>query len=231
MISLIKLEIIKFKLYRYGINFMIITLVLIGMTALMGAAEPDGEVMFVTSNQILEFGDVMIRIIFTIFSGVLLARLIIGEFKNSTIKIMFTYPISRKKIMGAKIIIIWTFIFIAILLEEILFGIGVKTIDSMISITPDTITFSNLTDRAFLILYNAAATSTFSLISLFFGMRKKSTSTTIIASIIVGFLINSTSGEQGWSIFTSTIIPEILCVLGVVIAFLSYYYINKKDVN
>jgi hypothetical protein len=144
---------------------------------------------------------------------------------------MFTYPISRKKIIGAKLLIIWVFIFAAIILESILFGLGVQVIDKVISITPDTIISSGLMGRASVILYSAVVTSGLSLIPLFFGMRKKSASTTIIAAMIVSLLINSTSGNQGQSLFSSTVIPLFLCIIGVMIAFFSFYNIDKKDIN
>ncbi|MGB8451974.1 MAG: ABC transporter permease [Anaerocolumna sp.] len=231
MISLLKLEFKKFKLLKYGLNFIIITLAILGMTTLMGAADADGDVMFVTAGDLFEFGDIIIRVTFTIFSGVLLSRLIISEFKNSTIKIMFTYPISRKKIIGVKLIIIWGFIFAAIILESILFGLGVQLIDRVIEITPDTIIPSELAGRASAILYSAVVTSGLGLIPLFFGMRKKSASTTIIVAMIVSLLINSTSGNQGESLFSSTVIPLLLCIIGVMVAFVSYYDIDKKDIN
>lgn len=231
MIALLKLEFTKFKLSKYGINFIIITVVILVMTALMGSSVIDGEIMFKTAEDLFEFGDVVIRIVFTIFSGVLLSKLIISEFSNSTIKIMFTYPISRRKIMRAKLIIIWLFVFAAIVLESILFGAAMQVIDRFISVTPDIVTFSDLTNRVSVIFYNAVVTSGLSLISLFFGMRKKSTSATIVASVIVSSLINSTSGNQGWSLFSSTVIPVFLCIIGVMIAYFSYYKIDKIDIN
>lgn len=37
-----------------------------------------------------------VRSVFIVFAGVLIAKLIIGEYKNRTITVMFTYPVSRK---------------------------------------------------------------------------------------------------------------------------------------
>ncbi len=40
----------------------------------------------------------MVRITFTIFTSVLIVKLIIDKYKNKSIAVMFTYPINRKKI-------------------------------------------------------------------------------------------------------------------------------------
>ncbi|MDI3410257.1 ABC transporter permease subunit [Bacillus sonorensis] len=46
-----------------------------------------------------------VRSVFIVFAGVLIAKLIIGEYKNRTITVMFTYPVSRKKLMAAKLLL------------------------------------------------------------------------------------------------------------------------------
>ena len=231
MISLLKLELKKFNLLNYIISFLLITVAILGMITLIGVADTEEEVIFGAANELLGIGDIFIRITFTIFSGVLLARIIINEFKDSTIKIMFTYPISRKKIIGAKLIIVWTFIFIAIILDSLLIGIGLKMIDDIINITPDTITYSDILGRSSAILYSALVTSGLGLIPLFFGMQKKSSPTTIVAAVIVSLLLNGSVGNNGATLFTVTVVPVFLCIMGVVIAFLSYWNINKADIN
>lgn len=37
-----------------------------------------------------------VRSVYIVFAAVLIAKLVIGEYRNKTITVMFTYPISRK---------------------------------------------------------------------------------------------------------------------------------------
>ncbi|WFR58509.1 ABC transporter permease [Anaerocolumna sp. AGMB13025] len=231
MISLLKLEFKKFNIWRYGISFLIITAAILSLTVLIGAVELDEDTMVTSSQELMAISDIFIRLTFTIVSGVLISKLIISEFKNSTIKIMFTYPISRKKIIGAKLIIIWTLIFTAIILENLLIAAGLKIIDSSSSVLPIPITYSDITARIPVILYSALINAGLSLIPLYFGMRKKSTTTTIVASVIVSFLINGSINGQETSLYTITVIPVLLCLSGVLIAFISYCNIEKTDIN
>jgi ABC-type transport system involved in multi-copper enzyme maturation permease subunit len=231
MISLMKLELKKFSIKKYGISFIIITAAILSMIVLIAATELDEDTLITSGQELLAIGDIFIRLTFTIVGGVLLSKIIISEFKNSTIKIMFTYPISRKKIMGAKLIIVWALIFTAIILENLLIAFGLRIIGSNIPILPITITYRDIATRFSAILYSALINSGLSLIPLYFGMRKKSTSTTIIASVIVSFLINGSINGQEATLYTVPVIPVLLCVAGVLVAFSSYYNIDKTDIN
>ena len=231
MISLMKLEFKKFNLWKYGISFIIITASILSLTALIGLIDVDAEVLITSGQELLAIGDVFIRVTFTIFAGVLISSLIISEFKNSTIKIMFTYPIPRKKIMGAKLFITWLIIFTAIILENLLITLGLRIIVSIIPVIPEGITYSDITIRFSTILYGALITSGLSLIPLFFGMKKKSTSTTIIAAVIISFLINGSFGNPGTTLYSVTVIPVLLCAVGVFVAIFSYRNIEKMDMN
>lgn len=231
MISLMKLEFKKFNIWKYGISFIIITAAILSLTALIGLIDVDEEVLITSGQELLEIGDVFIRVTFTIFAGVLISSLIISEFKNSTIKIMFTYPIPRKKIMGAKLLITWLIIFTAIILENVLITLRLRILVSIIPVIPEGITYSDITFRYSAILYSALVTSGFSLIPLFFGLKKKSTSTTIIASVITSFLINGSLGNPGTTLYSVTVIPVLLCAAGVLVAIFSYRNIEKMDIN
>lgn len=93
------------------------------------------------------------------------------------------------------------------------------TIGEIISIVPTTFI------SAFMI-------SGISLIPLFFGMRKKSTPTTITSAVIIGMLISSNFGPGNGqvSLFNFIAIPIVLCLLGIFISYLSYRKIDKIDV-
>ena len=61
----------------------------------------------------------IVRATFIIFGAVLIAKLIIDEYKNKTILLMFSYPINRKKIMISKLAITAILTFITVILSNI----------------------------------------------------------------------------------------------------------------
>lgn len=79
---------------------------------------------------------------------------------------------------------------------------------------------------------NAFMMGAIALIPLFFGMRKKSTAATITSAVIIAFLINSTvsDGVDTFSLANVVIIPIVLALLGIGIAYLSFCNIDVKDV-
>ena len=78
-------------------------------------------------------------------------------------------------------------------------------------------------------------TAGLSLISLYFGMKKKSSSSTIVAAVVINMLINAnvniTGGSNGSNanLFNIPIFPILLCMAGIVIAYLSYRNIENLD--
>lgn len=46
-------------------------------------------------------GDVLYRVCFIVFAGVLIARVVVGEFDTGNARNLFTYPISRKNCWAA----------------------------------------------------------------------------------------------------------------------------------
>lgn len=234
MLKLIKLEIKKSNFNKYYLSYIIAVLCIIGFCGLIGCVSDDGERMFTSSKDIMVAGNLFMRITFTIFAGVLLGDMVIGEYKNSTINLMFTYPIPRKKIMSAKLIIVFVFTFVAIVAGNVLYFIGMSGINMVAHMIPESITINTLFLQFPSIFFSALVTSGLSLISLYFGMRKKSVSTTIVASVILGLLVNGQFGDSSEamaSLYSIAVIPIILCICGIGIALMSYSTINKKDVN
>ena len=64
--------------------------------------------------------DSFVRAVFIIFASTLIAKLIIGEYKFKTITLAFMYPISRKKLMVAKLAIVMLFTFSMIIISNAL---------------------------------------------------------------------------------------------------------------
>jgi len=145
MLQLIKLEIKKSKLGWYIKGAIIANIVMVAMLFFVSyVSQIEGDVELGNPQGILLMASAMVRGTFIVFAGVLIAKLVIEEYKNKTILLMFSYPINRKKIIASKLVITAILTFITILLSNI-FIVGVFfTVNSYILVIPNTITIDEL---------------------------------------------------------------------------------------
>ncbi|MHC5251000.1 ABC transporter permease [Listeria kieliensis] len=232
MIKLMKLEYQKLKFTNFIFSFMGITVGILLLVLLTGMMD-GGEEVISTGSELWLSGDLMLRIAFTIYSGVLISQLIVKEFSDRTIQVLFTYPISRKKILASKLLLIMITIFLSVLAAEAIF-IGVSSMfNNSLHLTNDILTMN---DAVQYFLHNsflsALTTVGIGLIPLYFGLLKNSTVMTILSAVIISMLLNGNVGSGGIedNAFSTLLIPVALCLIGLAIAYLSYHKINRKDI-
>lgn len=172
--------------------------------------------------------DSFVRAVFIIFASTLIAKLIIGEYKFKTITLAFMYPISRKKLMVAKLAIVMLFTFTMIIISNALITTIFCVISDRYELIPDVLSSSLIIQHIPSILMNAIAASGIALIPLYFGMRKYSIPTTIISSIIIVSVTSSNSGN--FTLNDIIIIPITLAIVGLGIAYLAIRNVEKVDV-
>lgn len=225
-----KLETKKFKLGSYSINAVIANFVILGLMFLISfISKIEGDQDFVNYQEVLSVIDSFVRGTFIIFAATLIAKLIIGEFKHKTITTLFMYPISRKKLIAAKLAIVILFTFTWIIISNVF----ITTVYCMLSVNfeliPDTLTASLLQEHSVSVLMNAVAASGMALIPLYFGMKKYSIPTTIVTSILVVMLIASNTG--GFSLNDIIVIPLTLALIGLTVAYLAIRNIDRIDIK
>ncbi|MGK0533290.1 ABC transporter permease [Bacillus sp. 'calajunan'] len=230
MLRLMKLELKKFKIGWYvrgAIIANIAILALLIFTSIVSQIEGDPEMR--DPQMVLLMASTLVRATFIIFGSVLIARLIISEYKNKTILLMFSYPIDRRKMMSSKLAITATLTFLTVILSNILVVGIFFGIDSYFSILPNPFTVDQLMQEGIKLVPLAIATAGMSLIPLYFGMRKRSVPTTIVSSlIVVSIAMNSNP-----TFTTATFLPLqlALAAIGVVIAYYGIKNIEKEDIT
>lgn len=229
MRKLIRLEIKKFKLVSYWKGIAIANLGIIAFLCLMYFGEKsESSLAFVSYGQAFTDMGSIIRATFTIFGAAILAKIIIEEYKSNSITLMFMYPIKRKQIIAAKLIIVAGFTFLTIVTSHILMGAILYAADSIYHFIPEPLTVEALIDGLINMTLGAVASAGITLIPLFFGMRKKSVVATIVSAILLVSLTNSSNG--GVTAFSIIVIPVSLAIIGCVIAYLTIRNIEKVDV-
>ncbi|EEM26698.1 Bacitracin transport permease protein BCRB [Bacillus thuringiensis serovar berliner ATCC 10792] len=226
-----KLELKKFKLGWYVKRAIIANIVILALMIFVSIiAQVEGDAEIRNPETILLMASTIVRATFIVFGSVLIARLIIGEYKNKTILIMFSYPINRKKMMASKLAITATVTFITVIVSNILVVGIFFGIDSYFSILPNSFTVDQLMQEGIKLVPLAIATAGMSLIPLYFGMRKRSVPTTIVSSLIV-VTIAMNNGNPAFSTATFLPLQLALAAIGVVIAYYGIKNIEKEDIT
>ncbi|KIV70067.1 Bacitracin transport permease protein BCRB [Bacillus mycoides] len=233
MFKLMKLEWKKHQLSSYFKSVAICIIAIFTVVNLMAlGAKDEVDGLFSDFTQQMVLINTVIRITFIIFSSVILSRLVIDEYKNKTIQLLFMYPLQRKMLMRAKLTIVFCFCFVSTIIATFSISLIVYFVSPMMGLIETPATIGEIIAIVPATFINAFMISGISLIPLFFGMRKKSTPTTITSAVIIGMLISSNfgSGNGQVSMFNFIAIPIVLCLLGIFISYLSYRKIDKIDV-
>lgn len=230
MIKLIKLEMKKCKIKGYIKGAVIANLIILAVLVVTNYSSKY-EIEPAMENYTMAFSiiDAIVRATFIIFASVLISRLIIDEYKNKTITVLFMYPINRKKLIIAKLIIIVIFTFISIIISNVFLEFSFCFFDKIFHFISDKLTFDTILKNGVTIVIYAFTASCMSLIPLYFGMRKKSVSATITSSIMIIFIVCSNNGE--FSLNSIITIPLSLAAIGVLIGYLSIKNIEHVDVS
>ncbi|MDA7026387.1 ABC transporter permease [Bacillus sp. CLL-7-23] len=229
MVNLIRIEIKKLKLGGYVRGVIIANLIIIGLLWMIGYSEKaEGTEAFHNIDEAFLVIGTFVRAVFIIFGAVLLSKLVISEFKNKTILVLFTYPVNRKKIMAAKLLIVGILTFVTILISNVFIATIFFMLNSFFPVVQGEITADIVYDQVLKIVIFAFGAAGTSLVPIYFGMRKQSISATIISSVIIVMLISSTNPV--FSLSSIIYIPLSLAAVGIVLSYLTVRQIEKKDV-
>ncbi|MFB6499404.1 ABC transporter permease [Bacillus haynesii] len=231
MLNLIKLELKKTKLGWYYKGAVIANLCILGLLCLIGSEEKNltqGQMSMADAASMLQLIGIFVRSVFIVFAGVLIAKLVIGEYKNRTITVMFTYPVSRKKLMAAKLLLTGGITFFTIIVSELVLAYIFSQLNDFYQFSLGKLTMQAIGNEIGSMLIYAASSTGLSFIPLYFGMRKQSVPATIVSSCILITLISQQS--PGFSLASIIYIPISLAIVGIVIAFWSIRKIDREDV-
>jgi ABC-type transport system involved in multi-copper enzyme maturation permease subunit len=228
-----KLEWKKHRLSSYFKSVAICIIAIFAVVSLMAVGmKAEEDVLFSDFTQNMALVNIFIRVTFIIFSSVILSRLVIDEYKNKTIQLSFMYPLQRKMLMSAKLTIVFCFCFVSTIIATFIISLLVYFVSPMMGLIETPATIGEIIAIVPATIISAFMISGISLIPLFFGMRKKSTPTTITSAVIISMLIsgNVGAGNGQVSMFDFIAIPIVLCLLGIFISYLSFRKIDKIDV-
>lgn len=132
----------------------------------------------------------LVRATLIVWEAVLISVFVIEEYRNKTICLLFTYPISRTKLITAKLILICGIMFLFHVLSNIFqyatIFLAAKCFDFV------TFSFGNILAQA----VTTISAILLGLLPLYVGMIKKSAIATVVSSIIIVAIASNSQGSS-----------------------------------
>lgn len=212
MKKLLRLELERFSLKPHLIGLIIANIIILLLCIMVSTViKALGGIMAAAglpqiSLTTVSLSAMLVRATLTVWQGALIAKLIVEEYQNKTIGLLFTYPVNFKKIICAKLTLICGLIFLFHIASYIFQNVTVYLISEQIDIV--TYRFESLSTQFLIIV----STILFGLVPLTVGMINKSTIATVVSSVV---MIAFSSNSQGRTAGLLSI-PAVALVLGIV---------------
>ena len=244
MLSLIKIEINKVSKVKLFLAWLITIFIVSGITGIiiigLGTDNKLGEFVGQSINDyrgtsqwegwviaMSLFSSLFTKAAFLIFESYLLSIIIIDEFKRRTIFQLFSYPISKIKLLWGKVLSVILISFIAHFTAHIVIQLFIKLMAFLTgeNYIPFTNYLINLVGITF-------GTVLIGLIPFVLGMIKYSTPITILSGLgLAALLSNATPGTLTHNFVDNVFFLIIASIISLMIVSSSIYTISKKYIN
>ena len=244
MLSLIKIEINKVSKSKLFLAWFATILIVLGVTGIiimgLGTDNKLGEFIGQSSNnfRIADkwgnwaiatslFSSLFTKAAFLIFEAYLLSIIFIDEFKQRTIFQLFSYPISKIKLLWGKVISVIVISFIAhftahLVIQLLIKLVAVLTESDYIPVVNQLI---NLVGISF-------GTVLIGILPFVIGMIKYSTPITMLLGLgLAALLSNATPGSLTNNFVNNSLFLIFASFISIIIASVSIYNISRKDIN
>ncbi len=229
MVKLMKLELKRNRLRSYVSAALIITIVMVGFLYLSAAipylddSQTDIE-MFASYSNIATFICMFGMVCFSILSSVMYARFVVEEYSGKRAILLFSYPVNRKEILCAKITIVFLFTVLSMILSGLVAFAVFYTTELFVPICKDTLTIFIIFKTIALLLVYSLMAGALAVISLWFGLWKKSTPVTIVSGTIIVVVACNILGAGISNIFPSMLVS----ILSIIMASVLIMEIGRK---
>ena len=244
MLSLIKIEINKVSKSKLFLAWFSTILIVLGVTEIiimgLGTDNKLGEFVGQGSNnfRIADkwenwaiatslFSSLFTKAAFLIFEAYLLSIIFIDEFKQRTIFQLFSYPISKIKLLWGKIISMILISFIAhftahLVIQLLIKLVAVLTESNYIPVVNQLINLIGISFGTVLI----------GVLPFVIGMIKYSTPITMLSGLsLAALLSNATPGSLTNNFVNNSLFLIFASFISIIIASVSIYNISRKDIN
>ena len=234
MMKIIRLEKNKVKLKLYiGISTLVSFGILIFLFFFAGISyiKPDDVLqdnILGTYNFIYMMGLLIGIVAYSIQSSIIFSKIVLEEYKNDGLYLLFSYPINRMQQFNAKIIIS-TVISILLAMAGLMTAISIFTATSYwLEILPDEFLISNYFSTLLNILQSALLIGLIGAFAMLIAFYRKSTVMAITMSIILSAIVCNLLSIVNINIIS--IISVLVFVLVIILYVIQTKKINKLEV-
>ena len=189
MAHLMKLELKKFGLARNILFvFTAVAFCILFITVSLVDSMTDPEQTKDTFESTFLVIGLLVSIIFIVYSSVLTSSLVISEYNQKTITILFSYPLDKKLLIAAKMVIIMTFTAVSMLIGYICCCGYIIGMDRAFDMLEGSFCPACLSEWVPMAVTSIIVGSILSWWPFVIGMVKKSIPATIVASLVMLFL-------------------------------------------
>ncbi len=244
MLSLIKIELNKVSKSKLFLAWLCTIFIVLGITAIiimgLGTDNKLGDFVGQSTNNIRItskwegwaiatslFSSLFTKAVFLIFESYLLSVIIIDEFKRRTIFQLFSYPVSKIKLLWGKVISVILISFIVhftahLVIQLLIRFMAVVTESSYIPVASQLINLAGITFATVLI----------GLLPFVLGMIKHSIAITMLTGLGLAALLSNVSPGSLTNNFVDNLFFLIFAsFISLLIVSFSIYTISRKDIN
>ena len=200
MLSLMRLELKRNKLRTYQLATVVTFLLVLGFTYLFAYVprfnpEDADLLLFAGYGNVLSLSILICMAVFCVLSAVMYARFIIDEYAGKRATLLFSYPVSRRQVLLAKVMVVFAFNFAAMLVCCVL-SLGIFSITEQFApMVNDALTAATLLAAAKNIVVMAVIAPALGVVAAGIGFTQKSVPATIVSAVVmISVLGNFMSG-------------------------------------
>ena len=192
----------------------------------MDPTEPDAE-LFSQYPFLMEITCLVCMAMFSILSAVMASRFVVEEYSGKRAILLLSYPISREKVLCAKLVLVFAYTVGAMLLCGAVIHAVFFLTESLFPLCSDKLTINVFLQSLGFLLSCSILAGLLGVVSLWFGFRKKSVSMTIVASVVLVTIVCQIISAA------LTFLPIMGIVFGVtgIFAVLAMQYLLKQVKN
>lgn len=186
MMHLLKLELKKYKLYWTILwsALLIVGIILFITVSLIDSAYDPTQTKDSFDSTFKVIG-LLLSFTFLIYSALLTSKIIIGEYNNKTINILFTYPMNRKLLVFEKLLIVMAITAISVAIGYVCCCSYLYIVDQQWNLLAGNFQFAYITKWSKSAVVGTIVCTILSVWPFLFGMIKKSVPVTIVSSMLV----------------------------------------------
>ncbi|MEH7502254.1 ABC transporter permease [Neobacillus drentensis] len=236
MIKLIKLELRRNNIRTYVIASIIIAIFMLGFLYLFAYApklEPNDKDLeiFLGYNNLIPLFEVLNMAAFCVLSAVMYSKLIIEDYSGKRPILLFSYPISRKKILFSKLSIVSFFTIFSMIISNLIIFLIFGITEKFMNLVGQEFTVAIMLQAIKITVVMAFIAASIGMIATGIGFIKKSVPTSIVSSVILASLMCNIVASTTSNMTVMTIFSLIMIFVGILFSINLIFKVNLMEVE